>query len=55
MTNYTEDIENGVFKVYGEPGPFSWVVFGKRISNLQVEPIKNDVVVKGDGPYTYIV
>ena len=47
------DVENGVFKVYGDSGPFSWVVFGKR-HNIDVEPKKNSVVVKGDGPYTYL-
>ena len=51
--NYVK-IKNGVFKVYGESGPFSWMVFGKR-SNLDVEPKKESVVIKGDGPYKYIV
>ena len=46
-------ILNGVFKVYGESGPFSWFVFGKR-HNIDIEPKKVSVVLKGDGPYTYI-
>ena len=48
------DVKNGMFKVYGDSGPFYWVVFGKR-NNLDVEPKKDSVVLKGYGPYTYIV
>ena len=41
------------FTVYGENGQFSWIVHGKR-SEIQVDPYKADVVVKGDGPYKWI-
>jgi hypothetical protein len=47
------EVNNGVFTVYGSPGPFHWVVFGKR-GNVVVEPYKSQVEVKGDGPYRYI-
>ena len=47
------DVENNEFKVYGENGKFNWTVFGSR-SNIEVEPNKNSVQVKGDGPYKWI-
>jgi hypothetical protein len=47
------EVNNGIFTVYGSPGPFHWVVFGKR-GNVVVEPYKSQVEVKGDGPYRYI-
>ena len=46
-------IENNKFTVYGEPGEFYWTVIGKRL-NINVEPNRDSVVVKGDGPYTYL-
>jgi hypothetical protein len=46
-------IENNQFTVYGKPGEFSWIVYAKRQS-IEVEPYKNNVVVRGDGPYKYI-
>jgi hypothetical protein len=48
------DEEHGTFNVYGPPGDFSWVVYGKRLSITNIEPLKKDVEVKGDGPYRYI-
>ena len=50
---FAEDLENGKFNVYGKPGPFYWVVHGKRFS-IDVEPLKNNVNVKGNGPYKWI-
>jgi hypothetical protein len=47
------EVENGVFTVYGEPGPFHWLVFGKR-GEIQVEIDKETTNIQGDGPYTYI-
>ena len=44
---------NNQFVVYGEPGPFSWVVYGKR-GSIHVEPSKNDCNVQGNGPYKWI-
>lgn len=46
--------ENNSFSVYGtDIGKFYWTVFGKRCE-LNVEPNKCDVNVKGYGPYLYI-
>jgi len=46
-------VKNGKFTVYGEPGEFTWIVYGKRL-DINVEPRKNSVNVKGDGPYKWI-
>ncbi|NQT95100.1 MAG: hypothetical protein HQ572_01485 [Candidatus Omnitrophica bacterium] len=57
LLSYT-GIEDGQFKVYGtDPdGEFSWEVKAVRndIPVINVEPDKNDVKVRGFGPYTYI-
>jgi hypothetical protein len=47
------EIINNSFTVYGEPGTFHWSVYGKR-GDIEVEPDKDSVVVKGDGPYKYL-
>jgi hypothetical protein len=52
ILNATEIVDNK-FKVYGEPGPFSWLVFAKRES-IEVEPKKNSTLIRGTGPYKYI-
>jgi hypothetical protein len=51
-------VSNGSFKVFRNPilnsdTHFNWIVTGKR-NDIVVEPYKNDVIVKGDGPYKYI-
>ena len=46
-------IKNGKFRIYGPPGNVSWIVYGKR-GDIEVEPLKSSVDVKGDGPYKYI-
>ena len=46
-------IVNNKFKIYGPKGKASWLVFGKR-GDINVEPLKSSVNVKGDGPYKYI-
>ena len=46
-------IENNKFTVYGDNCEFYWTVFGKRF-DINIEPYKNTVNVKGDGPYLYI-
>jgi hypothetical protein len=43
--------DNG-FTVYGS-GKFSWVAYAKRL-DINIEPLKNNVKVSGDGPYKYI-
>jgi hypothetical protein len=50
---YTSEVENNSFKVYGENCKFFWCVQGKRC-DIEVEPNKLCVKVKGDGPYKWI-
>jgi hypothetical protein len=47
------EVENNSFNVYGEPCKFHWVVYAKR-SDIIVEPVKDSITLKGDGPYKYI-
>jgi hypothetical protein len=47
------EVENNKFKVYGENSKFYWVVYGNRY-DIDVEPDKISVNVKGEGPYLYI-
>jgi len=47
------EVEDNKFTVYGPNGKFYWIVHGKRLS-IQVEPLKKEVNVKGDGPYRWI-
>jgi hypothetical protein len=47
------EVEDNRFTVYGENGKFYWLVMGQR-SHIEVEPSKNAVTVRGDGPYTYL-
>ena len=47
-------VKKGKFKVYSTmPCIFDYVVFGKRCP-VEIEPLKSDVKVKGDGPYKWI-
>jgi hypothetical protein len=47
-------VKNGKFCVYGNrPCAFDYLVFGKRC-DINVEPLKTAVTVKGSGPYTWI-
>ena len=50
---YTSEVENNCFTVYGENCKFYWLVQGKR-NDIEVEPNKNNVNVKGNGPYKWI-
>lgn len=47
-------IKEGQFTVYGANCEFDWIVYGTR-ERINAEPKKTEVVVKGDGPYKYIV
>ena len=47
------EIENNSFIVYGNNSKFYWLVQGKR-SDIDVEPLKQNVDVKGNGPYRWI-
>jgi len=53
VTLNSSEIENNTFKVYGENAKFHWTVYGNR-HDINVEPDKDTVNVKGDGPYLYI-
>ena len=50
---YTSEVENNSFIVYGQNCKFFWFVQGKR-NNIEVEPLKSTVQVKGTGPYKWI-
>jgi hypothetical protein len=47
------EIEDNAFRVYGDNCKFHWTVFGQR-APLKAEIYKNEVSVKGDGPYKWI-
>jgi collagen type VII alpha len=48
------DVVHGTFEVHGPPGSFYWHVYGSR-GVINVEPLRSEVIVRGDGPYKYIV
>jgi hypothetical protein len=52
--NFLEATEviNGSFQVYGKNGKFYWTVYGLR-NEIDTEPDKNSIIVKGDGPYKW--
>lgn len=50
---YVSEVENSKFRVYGENGSFYWVVHALR-HEIEVEPLKDSVDVKGSGPYLYL-
>jgi len=47
------EIEKNSFTVYGDNTSFYWLVHGKRC-DINVEPLKTGVEVKGSGPYKWI-
>jgi hypothetical protein len=59
----TSEVVDGEFTVFRYPiiepknlstkSSFNWIVIGKR-ADIDVEPYKKDVTIKGDGPYRYI-
>jgi hypothetical protein len=49
----TSRVKNNQFTVYGKNTEFFWQVHGKRF-DIEVEPNKSSVIVKGDGPYRWI-
>ena len=52
----TSQIVNNKFTVYSsvqEPVKFYWHVYGKRY-DIEIEPLKYQINVKGDGPYKWI-
>ena len=51
----SEIIDGSHFTVYGNAKQkFTWMVMGKR-GEIDVEPLRKDTDVRGDGPYRYIV
>lgn len=46
-------VKDGRFRIYGPCGTVDWVVFGKR-ADIEVEPLKSTVDVKGNGPYRWL-
>jgi hypothetical protein len=54
-TYYCEELDNGEYIVKTQqPTEFNWIIFGKRESIL-IEMNKSDCVIKGDGPYKYLI
>jgi hypothetical protein len=54
INNYNiSELQDNKFTVYGENGEFYWIVQGSR-NEIDVDPNKSDVIVKGDGPYLWI-
>jgi hypothetical protein len=49
----SSEVEQNKFRVYGTNTKFHWLVHGKR-RDIDVEPDKDTVDVKGSGPYLYI-
>jgi hypothetical protein len=49
---FCSEVECNKFSVYGENGDFYWIVYGKR-SDIEVDPNKEDIIVKGNGPYKW--
>jgi hypothetical protein len=46
-------VKNGKFKIYGPKGSVNWIVYGSR-GDIEVEPLRSNVDVKGNGPYKWI-
>jgi hypothetical protein len=54
ITLYTSDVENNKFTVYSSKNiKFFWIVHGKR-SNITTEPLKENTIINGCGPYKWI-
>jgi hypothetical protein len=49
---FTDINANDQFEVYGDNCEFHWIVYGER-KPLIVEPNKDDVIIHGNGPYTW--
>jgi len=50
---FASEVLNNSFNVYGDNGEFYWTVYAKR-NDIVVEPNKDDVILKGYGPYLWI-
>jgi hypothetical protein len=51
---YTSEVFNNSFTVHGENSKFYWLVHGKRSDIAEIEPLKSETILKGDGPYKWI-
>lgn len=51
---FTSEVEDNKFTVHGNNGAFFWLVHGKRL-DIDVEPLKKDKELRGDGPYTFLL
>jgi len=50
---FATEVSANKFLVHGVNGAFYWNVYGQRLS-FMVEPNKNEVEIKGDGPYKWL-
>ncbi len=50
---FATEVSANKFLVHGVNGAFYWTVYGQRLS-FMVEPNKNEVEIKGDGPYKWL-
>jgi hypothetical protein len=50
---FATEVSANKFLVHGVNGAFYWTVYGQRLSFI-VEPDKNEVEIKGDGPYKWL-
>jgi hypothetical protein len=46
-------VKNSEFTIFGDPGEYSWVVYGTRYP-CEPEIPKDSVVVQGEGPYRWL-
>ena len=53
LCSASEVESDGTFMIFGDPGNYHWVVYGKR-HDIVVEPLKDSVSVQGSGPYRWI-
>jgi len=53
LCSASEVDSDGTFNIYGNPGIYHWVVYATR-ADIEIEPLKKNVTIKGDGPYKYI-
>ena len=51
-TYQVSEVVDNRFSVYGDDGAFHWIVHGMR-GEIDVEPDKNSIVVRGSGPYLW--
>ena len=47
------EVKDGKFRIYGPKGRVNWIVYGSR-GDIEVEPLRSNVDVKGNGPYKWI-